>query len=173
MTLGKPVMPADRSTREGSVSQWLILALFLVICLATAGLGAAWTNLSVGDWYAAIKKPTWNPPNWLFGPVWTALYIGMAVAAWLVWRKNGLADAWLPLLLFGVQLFLNAAWSALFFGMRSPAYLRGHCSAVVCNPGDNRHFWARFQSCSNIAGPVPRLGFFATVLNWSIWRMNP
>lgn len=156
------------------MSQWLILALFLVICLATAGLGAAWTNLSVGDWYAAIKKPTWNPPNWLFGPVWTALYIGMAVAAWLVWRKNGLADAWLPLLLFGVQLFLNAAWSALFFGMRSPGI------AFV----DIVLLWfailatiVTFGRVSSLAATllVPYLAWvsFATVLNWSIWRMNP
>ena len=156
------------------MSQWLVLALFLVICLATAGIGAAWTNLSVGDWYAAIKKPTWNPPNWLFGPVWTALYIGMAVAAWLVWRKNGLADAWLPLLLFGVQLFFNAVWSALFFGMRSPGI------AFV----DIVLLWfailatiVTFGRVSSLAATllVPYLAWvsFATVLNWSIWRMNP
>ncbi len=171
--VGKPVMPAGRSTREGSLSQWLVLALFLVICLATAGLGAAWTNLSVGDWYATIKKPSWNPPNWLFGPVWTALYIGMAVAAWLVWRKNGLADAWLPLLLFVVQLFLNAAWSALFFGMRSPGLALADIVllwfAILATI-------VAFGRVSSLAATllVPYLAWvsFATALNWSIWRMN-
>ncbi len=172
--VGKPVMPASQSTRPGALSQWLVLALFLVICLAIAGLGAAWTNLSVGDWYAAIKKPSWNPPNWLFGPVWTALYIGMAVAAWLVWRKNGLAYSWLPLLLFGVQLFLNAAWSALFFGMRSP----GAAFADIVL------LWiailatiVAFGRVSSLAAKllIPYLAWvsFAMALNWSIWRMNP
>lgn len=172
--VGRPVMPAGRSTREGSLFQWFVLALFLIICLATAGLGAAWTNLSVGDWYAALKKPAWNPPNWLFGPVWTALYIGMAIAAWLVWRKNGLADAWLPLLLFGVQLFLNAAWSALFFGVRSPGIAFADIVllwfAILATI-------IAFWRVSNLAATllVPYLAWvsFATALNWSIWRMNP
>lgn len=167
-------MSAGRSTREGSLSQWLVLALFLGICLATAGLGAASTSLSVGDWYAAIKKPSWNPPNWVFGPVWTALYIGMAVAAWLVWRKNGLADAWLPLRLFGVQLFLNAAWSALFFGMRNPGIALADIVllwiAILATI-------VAFGRVSSLAATllVPYLAWvsFATALNWSIWRLNP
>jgi uncharacterized protein YbjT (DUF2867 family)/tryptophan-rich sensory protein len=169
----KPVMQAGQSTREGSVSQWFVLALFVIICLGTAGLGAAWTNLSVGDWYATLNKPSWNPPKWVFGPVWTALYIGMAVAAWLVWRKNGLVDAWLPLLLFGVQLFLNAAWSALFFGMRSPGIAFADIVllwiAILATI-------VAFGRVSSLAATllVPYLAWvsFATALNWSIWRLN-
>lgn len=172
--VGKPVMPAGQSVREGSVSQWLVLALFFMICLGTAGLGAAWTNLSVGDWYVTLNKPCWNPPKWLFGPVWTTLYIMMAVAAWLVWRKNGLAEAWLPLLLFAVQLFLNAAWSALFFGMRNPAI--AFADIVL--------LWiailATIIAFGRVSNPAALLLFpylawvsFATALNWSIWRLNP
>jgi tryptophan-rich sensory protein len=150
-----------------------VLALFLVICLATAGLGAVWTNLSVGDWYAAMEKPSWTPPNWVFGPVWTALYVGMAVAAWLVWRKNGLADAWLPLLFFAVQLFLNAAWSALFFGMRNPGIAFADIVllwiAILATI-------VAFGRVSNLAATllVPYLTWvsFAMALNWSIWRLN-
>ena len=167
-------MSAGRSTGEGSLFQWVALAFLLFICLGAAGLGAAATNLSVEDWYAALNKPSWNPPNWLFAPVWTTLYIGMAAAAWLVWRRNGLAAAWLPLLLFGVQLFLNSAWSALFFGMRSPGI------AFI----DIVLLWiailattVAFGRVSNLAATlmVPYLGWvtFATALNWSIWRMNP
>lgn len=171
--VGKPVMSAGQSPREGSVSQWLVLALFVLICLGTAGLGAAWTNLSVGDWYATLNKPSWNPPKWVFGPVWTALYIGMAVAAWLVWRKNGLADAWLPLLLFGLQLFLNAAWSALFFGLRSPDLAFADIIllwiAILATI-------IAFGRVSSMAATllVPYLAWvsFATALNWSIWRLN-
>ena len=171
--VGKPVVPAIRSTREGSVSQWLVLALFVFICLGTAGLGAAWTNLSVGDWYATLNKPSWTPPDWLFGPVWTTLYIMMAVAAWLVWRKNGLADAWMPLLLFAVQLLLNTAWSALFFGMRNPGIALADIVllwiAILATV-------IAFGRVSSLAASllVPYLAWvsFATALNWSIWRMN-
>jgi tryptophan-rich sensory protein/uncharacterized protein YbjT (DUF2867 family) len=172
--VGKPVIPASRSNREGSSFQWLVLALLLIICLATAGLGAALTNLSVGGWYAAVQRPSWNPPNWVFGPVWTVLYIGMAIAAWLVWRRTGLADAWLPLLLFGVQLCLNASWSALFFGMRSPGIAFADIVllwfAILATI-------IAFGRISNLAATllVPYLAWvsFATALNWSIWRLNP
>jgi tryptophan-rich sensory protein/uncharacterized protein YbjT (DUF2867 family) len=172
--VGKPVMSAGRSAREGSVSQWLVLALFVMICLGTAGLGAAWTNLSVGDWYVTLNKPSWNPPKWVFGPVWTTLYIMMAIAASLVWRDKGLADGWLPMLLFGVQLCLNAAWSALFFGMRNPGVAFADIVllwfAILATI-------IAFGRISNLAALllVPYLAWvsFATALNCSIWRMNP
>lgn len=172
--VGSPVMSASHSAREGSVSGWFVLVLFVMICLGTAGLGAAWTNLSVGDWYATLNKPSWNPPNWVFGPVWTTLYLMMAIAAWLVWRSKGLADAWLPLLLFGVQLILNTAWSALFFGMRNPGIAFADIVllwfAILATI-------IAFRRESNLAALllVPYLAWvsFATALNWSIWRLNP
>jgi hypothetical protein len=71
----------QQSPRRRGALQWFALALFLIICLGAGALGAAWTNLSVRDWYVALQKPSWTPPNGLFGPVWTALYIAMAVAA--------------------------------------------------------------------------------------------
>jgi tryptophan-rich sensory protein len=170
----KPVMPTSHSSRESYSFHWVALVFFLILCLATAGLGAALTDLSVRDWYVGLEKPSWNPPNWVFGPVWTGLYIGMAIAAWLVWRRKGLADAWLPLLLFGLQLFLNAAWSALFFGMRSPGIALA----------DILMLWiailatiVAFRRVSNLSAAllVPYLAWvsFATALNWCIWRMNP
>jgi len=167
-------MPTSHSSRESYSFHWVALVFFLILCLATAGLGAALTDLSVRDWYVGLEKPSWNPPNWVFGPVWTGLYIGMAIAAWLVWRRKGLADAWLPLLLFGLQLFLNAAWSALFFGMRSPGIALA----------DILMLWiailatiVAFRRVSNLSAAllVPYLAWvsFATALNWCIWRMNP
>ncbi len=171
--VGEQVVPAGRSTRESSLSQWLVLVLFLAICLATAGLGTAWTNLSVADWYAAIKKPSWTPPNWVFGPVWTTLYIGMAVAAWLVWRRNGLADAWLALLVFGVQLSLNAVWSLLFFGMRNPGIAFVDVVLLWFAVAGTIVTFGRISSLAAIL-LVPYLAWvsFAAALNWSIWRMN-
>lgn len=98
------------------------LAVCLVLCFAAAGLGSLWTvpATSAGGWYQQIAKPSWTPPSWLFGPVWTALYLAMAVAAWWVWRQGGWAAHRSALTLFLVQLVLNALWSGLFFGLRSP-----------------------------------------------------
>ena len=83
-------------------------------------IGGAVTTQKIGNWYATLVKPSWNPPDWVFGPVWSILYFCMAVAAWLIWRQGGFAGAKLPLILFGVQLALNVLWSCLFFGLRSP-----------------------------------------------------
>ena len=96
------------------------LALFIVACLGVSGLGAIFTTNSVRQWYPFLQKPSWTPPSWLFGPVWTILYILMAIAAWLVWRRREDFSVSSALGLFIVQLALNAAWSPLFFGMRNP-----------------------------------------------------
>ena len=94
------------------------LIVCIAVCLGAAGLGSLLTTPSLRPWYAGLSKPRWTPPNWLFGPVWTILFIAMAIAAWLVWRKVGLTAA--PMQLFLLQLLLNVAWSALFFRLRSP-----------------------------------------------------
>lgn len=153
--------------------QWLILVVFVVVCLGAAGLGAAWTNTSVATWYSTLAKPSWNPPNWVFGPVWTCLYLAMAVSAWLVWRQQGMVGARTPLLIFTGQLILNAAWSFIFFGLRNPGL------ALV----DVVLLWLSilatilaFRRVSTWAAAllVPYLAWvsFATVLNWTLWRMN-
>lgn len=170
--VGEPAMRTHRESPRG-VSQGMALALFLLLCLGTAALGTAWTNLSVGDWYASLQKPTWNPPDWVFGPVWTALYIGMAIAAWLVWRRRRMRGVWRPMCLFGIQLFLNAIWSALFFGLRSPGM------ALI----DIGLLWfailatvVAFSRISSLASVLllPYLAWvsFAAVLNWMLWTMN-
>ncbi len=126
-----------------------------------------------GEWYAALEKPAWNPPNWIFGPVWTALYIMMAVAAWLVSLRGGLAEQRVALSLFLGQWFFNALWSPLFFGLRSPAL------ALI----DILLLWAMllgtvvaFWKARSVAGALmlPYLGWvtFACALNFAIWRLN-
>ena len=92
---------------------------FLAVTSLVALLGSMATATSVQTWYQALSKPSWNPPAWLFGPVWTVLYLAMAVAAWLVWLHHG-SGRREALLLFAVQLILNAAWSWLFFYGRAP-----------------------------------------------------
>jgi translocator protein len=152
---------------------WLGLVVSLVVCFAAAGVGGAVTTPKIGNWYATLAKPSWNPPDWIFGPVWSALYFGMAVAAWLVWRQGGFSGAKVPLTLFSVQLALNVVWSCLFFGLRSPglAFLEVVFlwAAIVATMV---MFWQR----SMIAGIlfVPYLAWvsFASVLNCVIWRLN-
>lgn len=100
-------------TRSGARS-WVWLAIFLVAVGAVAVAGSVATASHVDGWYAEAAKPAWTPPNWLFGPIWTVLYLGMAIAGWLVWR-SGAARRRAALALFWTQLALNAAWTPLFF----------------------------------------------------------
>lgn len=86
----------------------------------TGFLGSLVTDVSPGSWYTLIRKPSWNPPSWVFGPVWTALYILIAVSGWLLWRKHRTYGAKMPIAFFVLQLVLNALWSVLFFGLESP-----------------------------------------------------
>ncbi len=153
--------------------QMTVLATCVVLCFGVAALGSLATYPRIDDWYAALAKPSWRPPNWVFGPVWTALYLAMAVAAWLVWREKGWAGSRVPLALFGVQLALNAAWSWLFFALRSPGLgLVDILLLWIAIAATLIVFWRR----SIIAGLlfVPYLAWvtFAAALNYSIWQLN-
>ena len=150
----------------------IILGLlgWLVVCFGAATLGAVFMP---GDWYATLKKPSWNPPGWIFGPVWLALYPMMAVAAWLVWKRGGFAGQRRPLTLFLVQLALNAAWTSLFFGLHWPGVAFAEIVllwlAIVATI-------AAFRLVSRAAAwlLVPYLAWvsFASVLNFALWRLN-
>lgn len=126
-----------------------------------------------GQWYEGLAKPSWRPPNWLFGPAWTVLYITSAVAGWMVWRKAGFAGAGPALAIYGGQLLLNAAWSGLFFGLRrmdiafyEVLLLWLSIAATII----------AFRAIDPDAALllVPYLGWvtFASILNFTIWRMN-
>ena len=97
-----------------------LLICFGTVLLASA-IGSFATMRAIPTWYKGLAKPSFNPPNWLFGPAWTVLYLLMAVAAWLVWKQGlGAAGVKLALAAFLFQLVLNCLWSILFFGVRSP-----------------------------------------------------
>ena len=102
--------------RSGRVRRALGLAGFLGASATVASLGGLATADAVGTWYEALAKPAWTPPAAVFGPVWTVLYTGMAVAAWRVWDRHGWAGARGALTAYGVQLAVNCAWSPIFFG---------------------------------------------------------
>jgi len=150
-----------------------ILVLFISVCLAAAGAGAIATGSSVRDWYPQLRKPSWNPPSWVFGPVWTALYLTMAIAAWLVWRKLGFDRGVVPLGLFAFQLALNALWSPLFFGLRSPAAglvdIVPLWAAILATLVS---FWRVSPPAGALLVPYWTWVSFAAALNVTIWRMN-
>jgi len=149
------------------------LVAWIGFCLLMGLIGSVFTARSVGDWYAGLNKPSWTPPGAVFAPVWTALYVMMGVAAWLVWRERGLAGAAMPVALFVAQLALNVAWSAIFFGLRQPGW--AFVEIVL--------LWAlilatviAFRRISPTAGYLllPYLAWvtFAAALNLAIWRAN-
>ena len=149
------------------------LAISVGICFAAAGIGSLFTTPAIGGWYASLNKPAWNPPNRVFGPVWSLLYLMMAIAAWLVWRRAGAAPVVLPLTLFGLQLAANVLWSVLFFGLKMPGAAFGDIVVLWCLIlATCITFWW----ISPLAGVLllPYLGWvtFASALNFAIWRMN-
>jgi benzodiazapine receptor len=151
-----------------------VVALVIAVgaCFGAAALGSWATIRGLREWYPALRKPSWNPPNGVFGPVWSALYLAMAVAVWLVWRSGG--DVTVAVGLFALQLALNLAWSIVFFGQRNP---RGGLVVIV-------GLWLAiaatlvvFMSIDTLAGAllIPYLAWvtFASVLNGAIARLNP
>ena len=96
------------------------LVISLIASFAAAGVGSLFTFKAIPTWYAGLKKPPYTPPNWAFGPVWTTLYILMAISVFLIWQKGLAMDGvLLAFTLFWIQLALNALWSIIFFGMRA------------------------------------------------------
>ena len=147
---------------------WKSLIVFLLLVAAAAFAGAT----SAPDaWFAALEKPSFNPPNWLFGPVWTMLYILMAVAAWRVYRKRGFDLAlgtWLA------QLAVNAAWTPLFFGLhRIDLALLDILVLDVLVLATIVLFWRRDRVAAALMLPYLAWIAFATVLNASILKLNP
>lgn len=148
--------------------------LGLVVSLVAA-FSAAWfgARFGPGDWYAGLAKPTWNPPNWIFGPVWTLLYTLMAVAAWRVWRKAGFKNAGPALALHAGQLLLNAAWSWLFFGLHRMdlafAEILVLWAAILATA---LAFRRHDRVAAWLMAPYLAWVSFAAVLNFTLWRMN-
>ena len=152
---------------------YLGLVIFLVACFVAAGIGGAVTTPKIATWYATLAKPTWNPPNWIFGPVWSALYFCMAIAAWLVWRQDGVSGATLPLTLFAVQLALNVLWSCIFFGLEKPGFAFVEVLFLwLAIAATMILFWQRSSAAGILFLPYLAWVSFASFLNFTIWRLN-
>ncbi len=151
---------------------WLALLGFLVVVFVAASFGAVFQP---GAWYAGLAKPSFNPPSWVFAPVWTVLYVLMAVAAWLVWRARGsVAAAAAPLAAWLVQLMLNALWSWLFFGLhRMGLALVDIVALWFTIVVTIALFWRVRHLASWLMAPYLAWVSFAMVLNGALWRLNP
>lgn len=145
----------------------------LFICFGSAAIGGFFTASSVDSWYAQLAKPEFNPPAWVFAPVWNVLYFLMAVALYRIWTSANRPDKKTALAVFFGQLLLNVAWSAVFFGLRSPAggflviilLLLG----IICTIN-------YFRRVSRLSAwlLVPYLAWvlFAACLNYYLWQLN-
>ena len=137
--------------------------------------GAAWvgSRFLPDEWYQNLKKPRWNPPNKIFAPVWTLLYLLMAAAAWLIWKNYDFSTAIFPLVLFIVQLFLNAAWTWIFFKLHRPGMALADILILLTVI---LAMLAIFRVFDPLAGalllPYTAWVIFAAFLTWTIWRMN-
>ena len=155
------------------VRQLAGLVAFMAVCFISAGLGAAFTVASVGGWYQTLAKPSWNPPDWLFGPVWTALYFLMAVAAWLVWRGHGWNAAKTALNWFVIQLALNVFWSFVFFGLQRPGLAFAEIIVLWLSiVATCLAFQAKSRTAALLLVPYLAWTSFAAILNLTLWRLN-
>ena len=147
------------------------LAAFLVLCI----VGGAASGLASppGEWYASLAKPSWNPPNWIFGPVWTVLYAMIGVAGWRLWTRRAASAGMRALQAFAAQLALNFAWTPAFFGLQRPGLalavivaLLGAIAATIALS------WRTDRVAAVLLMPYMAWVSFATALNAAIWRLN-
>lgn len=153
------------------MTDFISALIFVLACAAAAAPGFIFRP---GAWYRELAKPSWRPPDRVFGPIWFVLYVSIAASGWLIWREAGFAGAEQALVVYAVQLALNALWPAVFFGLRRPglAFIE-----VVC-------LWLAILATIVAFRPIDALAAyllipyllwvgFAVVLNFRIWRLNP
>ena len=151
----------------------LPLLVFILITLFAGFIGSLFTTPSIASWYAFINKPSFSPPNWLFAPVWSLLYILMGIAAFLIWQKRDNLKTKPALMFYGIQLILNTFWSIIFFGMHNPGL--AFLEIII--------LWTfilitliKFYKINKAAGFlfIPYLLWvsFASILNFAIWMLN-
>jgi tryptophan-rich sensory protein len=152
---------------------WLGLVGWLLVTFIAAAAGS-FASLEGPAFYAQLTKPSWAPPAWLFGPVWTTLYLLMAVAAWLVWREHGWRGARGVLSLYVVQLAANAMWTWLFFVWRQGAIAFVEILALWLLVAATIVSFARMhRMAAALLAPYLTWVTFATALCYSCWKLNP
>lgn len=150
------------------------IAIAAFLCLLAGAIGSVFTYPAIPVWYAALNKPFFNPPNWIFGPVWTILYIMMGASAYIIWKKRKEStEATKGLVIFAGQLFLNTMWSVVFFGYKDIFFA---LLVIIL-------LWALILMCMIQFNKLSRNAMlllipyivwvsFATLLNTAVWLMN-
>jgi translocator protein len=152
----------------------MALAGFMAGSIALGFIGTIFTMPAIPGWYAGLQKPSFNPPNWIFGPVWTLLYAMMGIAAYLVWLKRGTeVNVVRALFVFGVQFGLNILWSWLFFGLKSPVLgLTGIFMLWLAILATITTFWRISKPAALFLLPYIIWVTFAGFLNGAIYLAN-
>ena len=158
-------------THLSPTAQVVGLIVWVGLCFLTAWIGSRFSPGS--EWYQQLQKPSWTPPGYVFGPVWSLLYLSMGVAAWLVWKRFGFAGAPLALTFFIVQLVLNGMWSWMFFGLHRPGLAFAEIIVLWCAIiATMISFWQKRADAGLLFLPYAAWVSFATILNGAIWRLN-
>lgn len=155
------------------ISDLIGLAGWLVLSFIAAAIGAI-ASIEAGAFYQQLDRPGWAPPTWVFSPMWTALYLMMGIAVWLVWRERRIRHVVPALILFIVQLIANALWSWLFFAWRfgGPALIEILILLALIT-GTVVAFWRVRRLAALLMTPYWAWVAFASVLTWAVWQRNP
>ena len=155
------------STQVAGLAGWIALSVL-------AGAVGAFASADAGSFYQQLQRPTWAPPAWLFGPVWSALYLMMGIAAWLVWRESDRADTGAPLVLYVAQLAANGLWTWLFFAWQQGAFAFAEILVLlVLIVATMFAFWRVRPVAVLLLLPYLIWVGFASVLTYTTWRANP
>ncbi len=156
------------------MKKYIPLILSILIAEAAGGIGSIFTSESIPNWYAYINKPSFNPPNWVFGPVWTTLFILMGIAAYLIWKEgSNKKEVRSALLLYGAQLIANTMWSIIFFGLKAPGAAFIEIIALwILILLTIVYFWRLKPIAGLLLLPYIAWVSFASILNFFIWRLN-
>lgn len=160
--------------KKNTLSPFWKLAIAIVICELTGIVSGLISQSDLNSWYRTLEKPSWNPPSWLFGPVWTTLYILMAVALWLVWKhdtRESLKQR--AMWVFALQLFLNFCWSILFFNLHSPELAFVDIVIMLITIAITIFLFYRIsRPAAYLLIPYLAWVCFATILNYTLMTMN-
>ncbi len=160
---------SQRSTRAQAIG----LLAWLAVAFVAAALGAI-ASIDAKSFYAELAKPAWAPPAFVFGPVWSVLYLLMGVAAWLVWREKGAKGLSVALVLFLVQLGANALWSWLFFAWKYGAFAFADVVVLLALiAATAAAFWRVRRLAGILLIPYFAWVCFASALTWAVWQGNP
>lgn len=159
--------------RPSALTQILGLAGWLLASFVTGAIGAL-ASVNAAGFYGQLVTPAWAPPAWLFGPVWSVLFILMGVSAWLVWREHGFRGAGAALKLYTAQLVANALWSWLFFAWHLGAIAFAEIVVLwVLIAATIVMFWRLHRLAAILLVPYLLWASFAAALNFALWQLNP